>query len=282
MSGEQTVFVIALFAGVVVLSVAMIAVAVAVRRRRSRLIAAGPGGPGRSAPGDPWRRFTAALAAPYARTEWHLSRGAKRRLQPDQTYAGYASVLDQPTLRSSLRRDWGVRDAGDAEGRCGRAISALAQRCAALSIQGGSSRREFTSGLERSGGPSAAIEFVAATYPVVSAREASTALASSDGGGAEAGSGELAFDVARFANLVRWSAALGLLDEVRAHECSDVIGVVAASCFESWEAFGRAYQRGLAAAGRGSVKSYARAVEWLLEAPESPWLRESWPSRGAV
>lgn len=226
MSQEQTRLIVMLFAAVVVFGIVVISLAVMIRRRRSGALRAAAGAAAVPVSNDPLQRFACALAAPYARREWHATRGARRQVGAEQTYWGYACVVPPQDLKAMLRRDWGVAGPDDARAAVADALSSL----------------------ELSAGQDA---------------------------GTPAG---LAFDVSRFANLVRWSAALGLLDASSAAGASVRLAETAAPRFRDWEAFGADYVHGLQENWPRGAQPYRAAVDWLLSDPQSPWKREAWPS----
>lgn len=271
MSQDQLTLLIMMFGAVIVISVVAISVAVVIRRKRFGRRAEGPGSPNVAVSSDAWQRFGPALAAVYARREWHSTRGAKRSVTPEQTYFGYACVLPPPELLKSLARDWRVRKPQDAEeqvwGSLGRAVAQAVQ----LTRARGEDPADLLARLAAAGAPHDAANEIAAR----AAEEATDANA--DPQAAEEMLPSLAFDLARFANLVRWCGADGLLTHADAREASDMLGTVAVTAFGSWDAFGENYVRGLQAYSRRGNRPYVDAVEWLRTEAGSPWRALPWP-----
>jgi hypothetical protein len=240
MSQDQLTIVLLVFGVVIVLSVLMLVWAVAVRRKRTSLRGEGPGSPRTQLPADPRERFGPALAAVYARSEWHRTRGAKRELTPEQTYFGYGCVLPLPILRSSLARDWSARAPEQARERIGLALETLAVRVEEIDR--------------------------------VDGRE-------NGNGGADDALPSLAFDIARFANLVRWCGSAGFISHAEARSASENLGSVAVIAFDSWDAFGENYLIGLRQYSRRGNRPFEQAVDGLLAEPTSPWRALAWPGK---
>ncbi|MBK0420606.1 DUF1266 domain-containing protein [Leucobacter sp. CSA2] len=234
MAPELVPIVLAVFGVVILLCVLMIVGAVKIRKKRAGVAAAAPGAPTVQIPSDPRLRFGPALAAMYARSEWHRTRGAKRTLTAEQCYFGYGCVLPQNDLRAALARDWGVRDAASA-------------------------RQQIAAGLQ--------------------AIEAQTGSGGEGGRALSADSAaELAFDLGRVANLVRWSGSAGYLQLAEAQDASADLGARAATAFGSWESFGEQYVNGLRAHSRSGNRTFEQATAWLLSDAESPWRQLPWPA----
>ena len=240
MSQDQLTIVLLVFGVVIVLSVLMLVWAVAVRRKRTSLRGEGPGSPRTQLPADPRERFGPALAAVYARSECHRTRGARRELTPEQTYFGYGCVLPLPTLRTSLTRDWSVRGPEQARERIGLALEALAVRVEEIDR--------------------------------VDGRE-------NGNGGADDALPSLAFDIARFANLVRWCGSAGFISHAEARSASEDLGSAAVTAFDNWDAFGKNYLIGLRQYSRRGNRPFEQAIDWLLAEPASPWRALAWPGK---
>lgn len=229
MSSNQLLIVSVLFAAVIIFSVVVLTVAFRIRRKRFSAQRSGPGSATTPVSRDPRQCFGPALAAPYARREWHDTRGARRVLTAEQTYFGYGCVLPYQALRSLLIRDWDVRNSEDARDRVAGALQAAVQAAE---------------------------------------------------GGAGGAPQSMAFDLARFANLVRWCGSIGYLGEAEARHASDVLGTIAASSFDGWDQFGEHYLIGLRDYTRRGVKPFEQSVAWLRTDPESPWRSLPWPATG--
>lgn len=102
--------------------------------------------------------------------------------------------------------------------------------------------------------------------------ESSSAAASS-----EAFLSSAAFDFARIANLVRWSQSAGFFTVDEARQASDRLAVLAAATFDSWDAYGEHFLRGLRDHSASGIRTFDRAVAWLRESGESPWRKRPWP-----
>lgn len=87
---------------------------------------------------------------------------------------------------------------------------------------------------------------------------------------------QLAFDIARFANLVRWCGSAGFIMLDEAVAASERLGAVAAAHFDSWDAFGEHYIAGLRQYSRMGNRPFIRAVERLLSDVDSPWRTNAW------
>lgn len=236
MAPELLSIVLLVFGAVILLCVLMIVGAVKIRKKRASVTAAGAGAPTVQIPVDPQLRFGPALAAMYARSEWHRTRGAKRTLIAEQSYFGFGCVLPQNDLRAALARDWGVRDRESARQQLGAGAQAI---------------------------------------------EAKLQAGSSEGHGLTAeASAEVAFDLGRVANLVRWSGAAGYLQLAEARDASTALGEMAAAAFDSWESYGEHYLSGLRAYSRSGNRTFEQAISWLLSDAESPWRQLAWPVRG--
>lgn len=269
MSQDQWTFIIILFGAVIVLGTAMITTAGVIRSKRLRAQRSGPGGADTPVPNDPWQRFGPALAAVYARVEWHDTRGARRVLAPEQTYFGYGCAMSLPMLRRSLARDWRVRKPEQAQQRARDAVNRAASDAVLLAGVRGETPEALSERLLALGAPRDVAEFLASRVPI-------------DNESADRGAGmlpSLAFDLARFANLVRWSGSAGLLTQGEVREASDVLGAAAVTVFDGWNEFGEYYALALQNYTRRGNKPFLRAVEWLRVDPASPWRALSWPGQ---
>lgn len=272
MSSAQLTLIICLFAAVIVLSIIMITVSVLVRKRRMRAHLTGPGSPSSRVSTDPWERFGPALAAPYARTEWHRTRGAKRMYSPEQTYFGYGCVLPYPTLRSQLAHDWGVKTVEQAQVQVRNTVGLAAVSAAQYAMLRGESAQSLRARLIADGAPEQAADLIAShMHDSVEPGDTADRLLPN-----------LAFDIARFANLARWAGCIGHLDYAVVRQASDVLGAAALTGFSSWAEFGRAYEEGLRGYTKRGLRPYLDAVEWLNTAPESPWKALAWPLAGSA
>ncbi len=270
MSPEQLTLIIWLFAAVILLSVVVLCIAVLVRKQRLRAYFEGPGSPSARVSTDPWERFGPALAAMYARHEWVRTRGAKRKHSPEQTYFGYGSVLSFATLRKALSTDWHVNSAEQAQVQVRNTVGIAARGAAQYAAARGESELSLRARLVADGAPEQAAEFIASHIAggTESPDEGASMLP------------DLAFDIARFANLVRWAGCAGHLDYLAVREASDVLATAALTGFSSWEEFGEAYSEGLHGYTKHGRRSFLDAIEWLTTAPESPWQVLPWPLAG--
>ncbi|MFC0582455.1 DUF1266 domain-containing protein [Micrococcoides hystricis] len=224
MAPDQWMFVGILFAAVIVFCIVVLTVAFTIRGKRAKEYASGPGTKNAPIQQDPWLRFSAALAAPYARME--MDRFPNRTgVSPDQAYFGFGSTVQHAMLRGLMRRDWGVRNSEQAHKTIQNTLKSL--------------------------------ETLSPMNPQ-----------DEDFG--------LGFDVARFANLVRWAGNLGMIDKASAERYSAVLGTQAAANFDSWEQYGRSYVVGLENFSRRGNKPYRKAIDWLLQDSQSPWRTQAW------
>lgn len=166
MSQEQLTFIIILFGAVVVFGAAMITTAGVIRSRRLRAQRSGPGGPGKPVPSDRWQRFGPALAAVYARVEWHETRGARRVLAVEQTYFGYGCAMSLPMLRRSLAREWRVRGPEQARERARDTADLAASDAALLAGTRGETPEALIERLLAVGAPRDVAEFMASRVPI--------------------------------------------------------------------------------------------------------------------
>lgn len=236
------------------------------RRRRMEEINRGPGNPEEPAPTQPWRRFTGALAAPHARPEWVRVRENRRLHSADQVYFGFASVLSPFTVINALRTDWGVRNADQARARLMQAQEVITGHAAAVVAHRGLAEdtAEFRATLVRAGAPGALVDDFLA---LVGAPTDTQVIIDTDG---------LAFDIARVANLARWSGYVRYVDPDRCSTHLDALGIAAVAVFTSWDDFADAFLAGQATRFKGGAKHYTQAVEWLRTDVDSPWFRQPW------
>ncbi|WP_221584868.1 DUF1266 domain-containing protein [Microbacterium sp. G2-8] len=279
LSPDQSTLIIALFAVVIGGGAIAITLAFVVRGRRMRRFREGPGDPSVPAPTDPWRRFAGALAAPYARSEWQATKGARRRHAPEQVFFGFASALPFPMAVSQLSRDWGVKNAATADAVCIERVSraltgARTVLCAVPELDSDAVRER----LAEAGAPEEAVDMLELDT-LVEIREMEGVV-----DGAEERRDALAFDVARFANLVRWSAYVGFHSAERGREDLDVLATCALVAADGWGDYGSRYLRGLAQSGyggfrHGGMKRYEKAIAWLMSDAASPWAQTPWGAR---
>ncbi len=264
MSSEETSFMIMLLGVVIVFGVVIISMSVVIRKRRMKVIHEGPGNPETPAPTQPWRRFTGALAAPYARPEWHRVRDAKRLYSADQVYFGFVSALPPHTVSSALRTDWGVKNSAQAQEELDKGCQAVVGHAASVIALRGLPA-DFVETLNNAGAPRAAIE-----------RFVDKVRVRGEGNELFADSSGLAFDIARVANLARWSGYVGLIDATRGGGHLDDLGISAAVVFSGWDDFGESYLHGLSTRFKGGSKPYVEGVDWLRTAAASPWQTQPW------
>lgn len=280
MTSVEIYVLIILLAVVVVCCVVIWGLSMILRRRRMVEFHKGPGNPDAPAPTTAWRRFTGALGAAYARPEWLRIPEAKRLHTADQIYYGYGSSLTPFAVVNVLRIDWGVRNSQQAHERLTEAQKVIAENAAAVVLQRGLPGGEpaFRDRLARSGAPEDAVEAF-----LTRARDAR------DSRDTEAHPGQevvvdiegLAFDIARVANLVRWSGFVRYVEAEQGYDYLDGIGVAAAAVFSDWDDFADTYLGGLSSRFKGGSKQYSRAVEWLRSDPDSPWARQPWIVAGS-
>ncbi len=95
--------------------------------------------------------------------------------------------------------------------------------------------------------------------------------------------GGAAFDFSRAVDVAAQAHALGYLSEQEAWRVLRHCAALAQDTFSSWEAFGHSFLAGAQFWKSGGLlgaqmhKRYAQAVTWLLEHPDSPWRRDTWP-----
>lgn len=268
---DEIVPVLALL-GVVAFLVAVIGYVVLLRRGITRRHLAGPGHAGVPAPTDPYQRFCGALAAPYARYEWVLTR-AHAGISAEQTYTGFGAVGSPVALQGALTRDWGVKDSATAQVEIGEGVLAVLLGTRELLVSG-PGRDPGTEGerLLRAGVPSTAVGAVGL--------EASAALRAQGvplADDVEELGDRLAFDIGRFANLLRWSASAGHVDAAYARSASDLFGACAVIAFDDFSDYGVHYRDGLLASRFRANDVRVAVIDWLLTDPESPWQTERWP-----
>lgn len=267
MSQGQLTFITILFVAVIAFGALMIAGAVLIRRRRLGAQRTGPGSPDASVPDDAWQRFGAALAAVYARHEWHETRGARRLVSAEQTYFGYACAHPYPMLRRSLAGNWQVRRPEQARERVRGAVDLAVSDAALIAGARGETPEHLRERLLAAGSPAGAAELAASRVPLERRAE--------DPG--PEGLSLLAFDLVRFANLVRWCGGIGFLDRGEVRDASEALAAAAVTAFDGWDELGEHYVLGLRARAPRGDKPFVRAVEWLRTDPESPWLALAWP-----
>ncbi|MGO1769157.1 MAG: DUF1266 domain-containing protein [Microbacterium sp.] len=271
---------------VIVLMVALLLVAfvvgliwwaVAVRRRRASVHRAGPGSPAVPPATQPWRRFACALAAPYARYEWEITRGRLSTVSPEQTYFGYGVCQPWGVVRQALARDWSVR--GEKTGNGAAYEAARGAWNAARMLAVADTRIDLGSlpeRLARAGVPQEAIDGIdAGGLARVRTEEGQGAAGISD---VDAMRNEMAFNICRFANLIRWSAYAGLIDGPTAGAASDMIATAAVIAFGSWDEYADRYLAGLYGVGYSAERARTTALEWLKRDPQSPWAAVRWPA----
>lgn len=273
MSEEQWTLVMWMLIGLGVWCVLVFGGAFLVRRRWSRRQQEGPGARSIPAPVEPWRRFTGSLAAVYGRVEWVRTRGVRRRYSEDQVLYGYGSAQVIQPLLGELKRDWGVRKPVQAAAAVAVAPNLVEVSAARVAYARGERAEAFEARLDAAGAPEYARDGVVEELRAL-------AMDGSSSFDARALVGPLAFDVARYSNLVRLTACAGLVTEAQAHEASDRLGVAAVAAFGSWDAFADAYPDGLEAFTRRGNRPYLKALEWLRTEPRSPWVRFGWPASG--
>jgi hypothetical protein len=234
-----------------------VTVLVAAARIRRRKIATGAYGPGHYSvpvPTNPWRRFTSALTAPYGRVEARSGADLRNPVKADQIFFGYAVPTTADNLKKSLAREWGVTDAATATEKIQRGIAVVGENLRALLQAQGRSQQAAQERLRALGVPAGeALLHGAAGQPDPDA---------------------LAFDVARVANLVRWSAVAQYIAPADADAFMDTLGAAALLGFDGWRDYGSRYRSRLPPDDR----AFAKAVEWLLSDAKSPWTRQAWPA----
>jgi len=242
------------------------AISTVLRRRRMEEINRGPGNPEEPAPTQPWRRFTGALAAPHARPEWVRVRENRRLHSADQVYFGFASVLSPFTVINALRADWGVRNADQARKRLSQAQQVITEHAAAVLAQRGlpEGTGELRAKLVRAGAPGELVDDFLTRTDVAPDTQV---IIDTDG---------LAFDIARVANLARWSGYVRYVEPDQCTERLDALGIAAVAVFRSWDDFADAFLAGQATRFKGGAKHYTQAVEWLRTDTDSPWFRQPW------
>lgn len=269
MTSVEIRVVIILLAVVLVCGAVIWVISTVLRSRRMVEFNKGPGNPDEPAPTQPWRRFTGALSAPHSRPEWVRVNEARRLHSADQVYFGFASALSPFTVVNALRTDWGVKNAAQARQRLATAQRTITEHAAAVMAQrdlpGG--REVFRDKLLAAGAPSGALNSFLAAVEAVHADQNPEIMVDVDG---------LAFDIARVANLARWSGYVRYVEPEQGTEVLDHVGIAAAAVFTNWDDFADAYSRGMATRYKGGTKHYTRAVEWLRTDVNSPWTRQRW------
>ncbi|MFB9991768.1 DUF1266 domain-containing protein [Deinococcus oregonensis] len=97
------------------------------------------------------------------------------------------------------------------------------------------------------------------------------------------GAGGAAFDLARAVDVAAMAHALGYLSEAECWRILRQCRMLAQDLFESWETYGQSFLAGAEFWKSGGLmdgtrnKRYAGSIRWLLEDPQSPWLRDPWP-----
>ncbi|WP_197517404.1 DUF1266 domain-containing protein [Microbacterium karelineae] len=273
MSSQDLTIVLIVFGAVIAFSIGVIVYAARIRGTIRQRHLAGPGHAGVPAPADPWRRFTGALAAPYARYEWAITRGAARSIDADQTYFGYGAVAPPSRVMLQLRKDWGVTDTASATEQVGAGIDAVERYTRGLLV----SDLAIDPAGERDRLAAAGVS--AAVIDEIRPEIAAEVRATEGAGDADLESlrAEIAFDIGRVTNLLRWSAWVGYVDEGYAHAAGDVLAACAVVAFSEWNDYGRAYLAGLEQSPFPAHKGRRRAVDWLVDDAESPWRRVAWP-----
>ena len=101
--------------------------------------------------------------------------------------------------------------------------------------------------------------------------------------------GGLAFDLARAADIAAQGVALGYLSEAQGWQMLGQCRRMARDAgFRDWTHYGQSFLAGAEFWKSGGVidgvrnRGYAQTVKWLLDDPESPWLRDPWPVSGAL
>lgn len=265
MSAQQTGFLLLLFSLVVIFGVVIISLSYIIRRRRQQAFEAGPGHPTNPAPQIPFHRFCGALSAPYSRAEIHRTRGASRSLSNEQVYFGFGSALPWHTVHTLLRSDWGVKTPAHAVEQLDRGTEAVLEQAAGLIAVGGIGEGSVEK-LWRAGAPVAAVERFCREVDATPAGDADRA--------------DLAVDIARVVNLARWSGYSGYIDASAGRVYLDLVGIAAAGVFHSWEDYGHAYATGLGRRPLDNTGPLIKAVDWLQEAPGSPWRQQPWITTG--
>lgn len=261
-------FVIVLFGVVILFAVVAISGAVVVRRKRLKPLLTGIGSPGTPVSNDPWRRFGCAIAAVYARNEWHSTRGARRLLRAEQTYFGYGCILTPPWLFRALAGNWGVRKPEQARVQVSEVAESAEISAARIAAARGENAQLLHDRLIAAGAPRDVAETMASRVLVAKGAAGSHQVQTP---------GEMAFDLARFANLIRWCGSAGHIAANQAHPASDALAAAALTVFDGWDAFGEEYLVGLRGFTSRGIKPFARAIEWLLTDHESPWQQLPWP-----
>ncbi|WP_158685309.1 DUF1266 domain-containing protein [Microbacterium halophytorum] len=277
MSGSETTVVIIVVGAVLVFCVAVIWWAVAVRRSRTRKHLAGPGSPDAPPQTDPWRRFAAALAAPYARYEWQITKGRQSKHSEDQTYFGYGVCQPWGTVGQALARDWGVRNEAQAGARIAEGANLVMRTTQALIVADPASDADaIRTRLEAAGTPRRVID----EFQLDEVVKAPIADADLDVSAAELEEAKntLAFDIGRSANLARWIGHVGLAPQESIELLQDVCGASAAALFDGWGEYADRYVAGLRSSKFTAHKQRVSAVEWLRDDAESPWRRQAWPA----
>ncbi|WAS89995.1 DUF1266 domain-containing protein [Nannocystis punicea] len=254
MSPRETTIVVTTFVVVLVFCVTILIVATRIRRRKIATGAYGPGHYSVPAPTDPWRRFTSALTAPYGRVEARSGQVDLRNpVKPEQIFFGYAVPSTPGNLKTSLAREWGVTDAASATETIRKGMARVGEN-----LRAHLAARQVTpqTAQERLRGLGIAVD---------------EALLHGPSGQPEPDA--LAFDIARVANLVRWSAVAQYLDPRTADAQMDALGGAAVLAFADWQDFGARYRSRLPPADT----AFAKAVDWLLTDAKSPWKQQPWP-----
>ena len=268
MSSQQTIFIILLFAAVILISIVMITAAFKTRKKRFAARAEGMANPTIPAPTVPWQRFAGALAALYARPEWHKTRGAKRVYSAEQTYFGFVSAMPLGMVQNMLQTDWGVKKSEHAVDQLSKGVEVI------VGVAAGNWRKNGVSPAQvEEAGQRLVAEGLAHPHFV----EFQKQLQQADPN-AEYDLDVLAFDIARVANLLRWAAYTDLLLPAEARWFQDQLGIAAAVSFGSWEEYGERYVCGLQKNFKGGNKPYIEGERWLNTEAESPWKTQKWIS----
>lgn len=276
MSSSDTTIVMVIFAAVAIFIVAVFWMAFAIRGRRKRQHLAGPGTPDVPPAAEPWRRFATALAAPYARFEWAVTKGRRSRQTPEQTYFGYGVSQPWGVVGQALANDWGVRRTDQAVGAVQRATDSAALAVRAIAVADPrTDPAMLRDRLMRAGAPRGVIDGIGPEQIAhIRAAEGPAAAGIHD---LEAAKNELAFDIGRFANLTRWTAYMGFIDRQAADASGDVYASAAAIAFGSWNEYADRYLAGLYASKFSADRQRTGSIDWLKSDPASPWRQANWP-----
>ena len=216
----------------------------------------------------PWRRQTMTLAAVYARAE-HMKTPETKLLVPvTHTYVGYATVVPHDRTRAQLKREWGITQAAHADDQMQHGVTSISYGVAALAIKRGESYESFYARLSRVMPNPESMVFVANAYSVQQGQ--------SGAADEHVLPDHLAYDIGRYANLLRISVATGLIGQEHADGYADILGLAAVLTFSGWKEYGEAFVHGAAEHPGASDARLADAAYWLLHSRESPWLTEGW------